>query len=700
MVGGLLAVLIVWIFLRNWRITLISALAIPTSVIATFALMNWMGFTMNMLTMLALSLSIGLLIDDAIVVVETIFRHMEEGKTAPHAASFGTAEIGLAAFAITMSVVAVFLPVAFMQGIIGRFFYQFGMTVAFAVLISLLVAFTLVPMLASRFLTVSHQHGLFFRLSELVLTRIDRGYGGLLSIALRWRWTTAGVAILVMFAAILVGSTLRSEFIPQEDRGEFTIKVTGPLDASLQATDALLKEVRKQIAAPPWLVYTYSAVGAGSLGRANEGSIYVKMVDKDQRNISQSDAMIRTRERLANFEGADITVIAASGGPGGGGADVQLELRGKDLQQLDAYAEALIAELRKTPGYFDIASSHESGKPEVRVNVRRGAAVDLGVSPAAVAGTVRALMGGADVAKFTDGGERYDVSLRLLGEFLERPENIAYLTVRSNRGDLVRLQSIVDVVAAEGPVQIQRFDRARQITVSANLNPELKTLGDAVNDLTANAEALNMPTGYLFGFGGSADTMQESFAALLFALLLSVVMIYMVLASQFESFVHPFTIMLSLPLSAVGALGALALANMSISIFTMIGFIMLMGLVTKNAILLIDYTNTLRNRDGLTRLDALLKAGPTRLRPILMTTLAMIFGMLPIALATGSGSEQQAPMATGVIGGLITSTLLTLVVVPVVYTLLDDFAGLFVSHKTQANVDPAAAHSTAQVVSA
>ena len=549
-VGGLLAVLIVWLFLRNWRITAISAIAIPTSVISTFALMNAMGFTMNTMTMLALSLSIGLLIDDAIVVVENIFRHMEEGKERREAASFGTAEIGLAAFAITMSIVAVFLPVAFMKGIVGRFFYQFGMTVTFAVLVSLLVAFTVVPMLASRYLRISTSHGWFFRQSERVLDGLDRGYGVLLGSALRWRAVTVGVAVAMMVAAVLAGRTLRAEFIPAEDASEFNIRVKAPLGASLQTTDRIFDEIRGRITGQPWLRYVFVTIGADDLRRVNEGNMYVKMTAKDERKISQQDAMAWTRERLADLKDARISIefVPRVSGGGRSSADLQVELRGRDLDQLDTYAKGLMAKLKATPGYRDVDSSYDNNKPEVNVYVKRDAAADLGVSPAAVASTVRALIGGDDVTKYKYGGDRYNVSVRLLEPDRNQPEDINLLSVRNHRGDLVRLQSVAWVRQEGGPVQIDRYNRTRQVTVLANLQRDRKVLGQAVTEINGFILELSLPPGYTAGFAGMADTMRESFGYLLFALLLSVIMVYMVLAAQFESFVHPLTIMLSLPL--------------------------------------------------------------------------------------------------------------------------------------------------------
>ena len=672
--GGFLAVMIVWVFLRNMRITLISALAIPTSVIATFTFMNAMGFTMNMMTMLALSLSIGILIDDAIVVIENIFRHCEEGMTPREAASFATGEIGLAAFAITMSIVAVFVPVAFMKGIVGRFFYQFGLTVTFAVLVSLFVAFTLAPMLSSRVLRVSHSHGFFFRLTGKVLDAIDAGYEVLLRAALQWRWVTVFVAIGVFIGSIYIGRFIRSEFIPTEDQSEFNIKVKSPLGASLATTDAISERIRKRFEGQPWLDYTFTTIGADELQRVNEGTMYVKMLPKAKRAIGQLEAMSWAREQLADITQAKVSVEVVPRVSGGGRkwADVQMDLRGTDLDRLESLCASVMGRMRASGGYVDLDTSYEKGKPEVNIYVKRDRAADLGVNPLAVASTVKALIGGDDVSKFRAEGDRYDVSVRLLEPFRNRPESIQLLTVRSTNGALINLQNVASVREEAGPVQIDRYNRARKITILANLERDKKVLGEAIMEMSRFVQEAGLPPGYSFGFTGMADAMQESFQYLFSALFLAVIIVYMVLASQFESFIHPFTIMLSLPLSIVGALGALVLLGMTMSIQTMIGIIMLMGLVTKNAILLVDFTNTLRRRDKMERNAAILKAGPIRLRPILMTTFAMIFGMLPIALGRGAGSESRAPMAVAVIGGLSTSTLLTLVVVPVVYTLLDD----------------------------
>ncbi|MBI5368969.1 MAG: efflux RND transporter permease subunit [Planctomycetes bacterium] len=673
--GGALAVLIVLLFLRNLRSTFISALVIPTAVVGTFILMNALGFTQNMMTLLALSLAIGLLIDDSIVVQENTMRHVDEGMPARAAAGFATHEIALAVFATTLSVVAVFVPVAFMKGLVGRFFYQFGLTVAFAVMISMFVSFTLDPMLSSRLLRKS-QEGRLHRWTEWFFVLLDRGYAWVLGASLRHRWLVILVALATFAGAGYLGRYLRWEFAPQEDESEFNIKVKAPLGSSLATTRAVFERVRALVADRPWLAYTFMTIGADELARVNEGSMYVKMTPKGERAVGQEAAMAWTRAAVAEVKEARVSVEIVPRVSGGGRrwAEVQMEVRGRELTALTRICDATLARMRAAGGYVDVDTTYETGKPEVNVYVKRDRAADLGVSSAAIASTVKALIGGEEVGKFRAEGDRYDVSVRLAAPDRSRPADIGRLSVRSARGDLVHLSNVAEARAESGPVQIDRYNRARQITVLANLQHDRKVLGEAIAEMRGFAEADGLPPGYSVGFAGMADTMQEAFENLFFALWLAVLIVYMVLASQFESFVHPFTIMLALPLSVIGALGALVATGQTMSIFTMIGIILLMGLVTKNGILLIDFTNTLRERDGLERDAAVRRAGPIRLRPILMTTLAMIFGMLPVAVGTGAGSESRAPMATAVIGGLTTSTLLTLVVVPVVYTLLDDLA--------------------------
>ncbi len=672
--GGGLAVAIVLLFLRNVRSTVISALVIPTAVIGTFSLMYALGFTQNMMTLLGLTLAIGLLIDDSIVVQENTMRHVEEGMPARQAASFATHEIALAVMATTASVCAVFVPVAFMQGIVGRFFYQFGLTVTFAVLISLFISFTLDPMLSSRLLRPP-QPGRLYRWSERLYGGLDRLYERLLGFALRRRGVVVGLALLTLAGTGYLARFVKSEFLPLEDQSEFNIRVKAPLGASVATTDATFRRIQQVLADQPWLAYTFTTIGADELQKANEGTMYVKMREQGERSIGQLAAMHWTRTRLADLDDVTTSVEAVPRITGGGHktAQLQFEVRGPDLARLEQLADTMAARMRQSAGYVDVDTSFETNKPEVNVYVKRDRCADLGVSPLSVASTIRALVGGADVSKFKAAGDRYDISLRLEAPFRSQPHDIERLAVRNRHGELVNVQNVAWVREETGPVQIDRYNRTRQVTVYANLDRDRKVLGDAVDELMGFSREIGLPADYQIALSGEAEHMQESFGHLVFALGLAVIMVYMLLAAQFESFVHPLTIMLALPLSVIGALGALLIAGQTVSIFTMIGIIMLMGLVTKNGILLVDYTNTLRERDGLERNAAIRKAGPIRLRPILMTTLAMVFGMLPVALY---GSESRAPMAVAVIGGLTTSTLLTLIVVPVVYTLLDDLVAL------------------------
>lgn len=676
--GGGLAVIIVLIFLQNLRSTFICALVLPVAIIGTFIIMNALDFTQNMMTLLGMTLAIGLLIDDSIVVQENTMRHVEEGKPSMEAASFATNEIALAVFATSLSVVAVFVPVAFMKGIIGRFFYQFGLTVTFAVLISMFVSFTLDPMLSSRLLTKQHK-GILSRIFEYPFLLLERIYFVILKIALKLRFIVILLAIASFIGSLYVAKSLRSEFRQEEDQSEFNIKIKAPLGSSLATTDSIMETIRARIQGQPWMEYTFVTIGADELKRVNEGTMYVKMIPKNQRSFGQQSAMLWTREQIktiTNIQDTKITVATVPRVSGGGltAAILQIQIQGRDLVLLEKYSKQLIEKMEAAGGFVDIDSSYETGKPELNIYIRRDRAADMSINPIALASTVKTLIGGDDISKFRADGERYDVSLRLQDTFRNKPDDISLLTIRNTKGKLIRLDNVAYVSKESGPVQIDRANRSRSITIYSNLDISQKVLGEAVQEIDCFFKEINMLPEYRHKYTGEAEIMQESFENLIFALYLAIVIIYMVLASQFESFIHPFTIMLSVPLSIIGALGALVWFNLTMSIFTMIGMILLMGLATKNGILLIDYTNTLRERDHMERDAALLKAGPIRLRPILMTTLAMIFGMLPTALGTGAGSETRMPMAVAVIGGLTTSTILTLLVVPVVYTLLDDLA--------------------------
>jgi len=670
--GGGLAIVVVLLFLCNFRSTFISAMVLPTSVMSTFILIAAMGFSLNMMTLLGLSLAIGLLIDDAIVVQENISRHVQEGMPAPEAAAFATSEIGLAVLATTLSVVAVFLPVALMKGMVGRIFFPFAMTVSFAVLISMFVSFTLDPTLSSRLLKKRRPARGLFGVLERGFALLQNSYRAVLRLCLRQRFLVVLAALSLMAVSLTVARQLNSEFVPIEDQSELNVKVRAPLGAPLAKTRSLLQQVREHLRKTPEVEYSFYTIGADELQRVNEGMMYVKLVEKNRRTRTQAEIMDAIRRDLQDIRDARLSVEIVPRVSGGGMrfALIQYELRGHDFDTLNGIAAQLTERMKHAGGYVDIDTTFETGKPEAQVLVNRERAADLGVSPVDIGETVHMAIGGLDVAKFKAEGDRYDVAVRFYESYRDNPGMIADLRVPAKHDRLVELRNVAHVVTAGTPVQIDRYKRQRQITILANLDKS-KVLGQATAEIEQFTKEIALPPGYSAGWTGFADIMKESFGHLFFTMALSIVVIYMVLASQFESLVHPFTIMLSLPLAIIGALAALALLKLTVSIFSMMAFIFLLGLVTKNAILLIDYTKTLRERDGLEREAALLQAAPIRLRPILMTTLTMIFGMLPVAIGMGAGAESRRPMAVAIIGGLISSTLLTLIVVPCVYSLLD-----------------------------
>jgi HAE1 family hydrophobic/amphiphilic exporter-1 len=692
--GALLAILIIMFFLHDWRATLISATALPVSVISTFAFIYFMGYTLNMMTMLALSLSIGILIDDAIVVIENIHRHLEMGKSPMKAAGEATAEIGLAVMATTASILAVFVPVATMKGLIGRFFVQFGLTVAFAVAVSLFVAFTLTPMLSSRFLRAHTSKGPIGKAIEGFLDGIEHAYTKLLSAALRHRVLTVLTAIAVFVGSIFLAAIVPKEFMSVEDRSQFLVKLEMPSGSSLGATETMSESISTKLRAVPGVQDTLVTIGGSALAEINRAEIQVNLVGKKKRNFSQAKMIDYTRNKIREWLGrADVNYAVEpfnmTGASSGAfrNSMVQFNVRGKKYEEISKATDEIIKSLgeqkvvvdgKTQAGYVDLDTSYRGGKPELAINIDRDRAADLGVPMAVIAMTMRSLMADDKVSEMTADGQRYDIRMKLDESFRKKAQDLMALKVRSTTGQLVNLSNVVSIMDEAGPGKIERQNRQRQITVFANLS------GIALGEATKQVETLAkkvVPSSMTTDWAGQADMMKESMGYLLSALLLAVIIVYLVLAAQFESFLHPFTIMLSLPLSMVGALGAIALTHSMLNIMTMIGIILLMGLVTKNAILLVDYANTLR-RQGFSRKDALLKAGAVRLRPILMTTGAMIFGMGPVALGLSEGGELRAPMAIAVIGGLITSTLLTLVIVPVAYTILDAIAERTLGHAT------------------
>ncbi|MDP2151618.1 MAG: efflux RND transporter permease subunit [Parvibaculum sp.] len=683
--GGFFAILIVFLFLKDIRTTLISGLAIPTSVVATFTLMNVFGFTFNNMTMLALSLSIGILIDDAIIVIENIHRHIALGKPPKEAASFATQEIGLAVMATTLAIVVIFLPVAFMKGIIGMFFMQFALTVVFAVLVSLFVSLTLTPMLASRYLKHGAEkhtqdsgspvsfRGRASQALERWYGKIEELYRKLLEIALNHRALVIIFAIVIFAGSLFITKFLGKEFVPDEDQSRFMVRLKAPVDYSMEEADRLFHRAEEIMLKTPEVTTALYAQGLMQ-GQANRAVMFTSLKDMSERDRSQMEIMADVRKKFKAIPGLEGTAenISLIGG-GQRMVPVQFVIRGRDLKELEIYASQVVSEFSKLPGIVDVDTSLESGKPEVRVYIDRDKAADLGVDVADVAEAVNFLIGGeVDVTKYKDEtrGRRYDVRARLIPEQRALPSDIGRIRVRSKDGRLIDLSNIIKLEEGGGPSLINRVDRQRAVTVFANL--EGKPLGQAKEELDGIAARI-LPPGYTGIHKGMADIMGESFKYLIFAIVLGIILAYMVLAAQFESFIHPVTVLLAMPFSFIGAFGALLLTGQTLNIFSFIGIILLMGLVKKNAILLVDYTNTLRQR-GMGRREALLEAGPVRLRPILMTTFAIVFGMLPIAMGVGEGAETRAPMAIATVGGLITSLFLTLVVIPVAYDLLDALA--------------------------
>ncbi len=679
--GALFTVFIVFLFLNSWRSTVITGLTLPISIISAFIIMKIMGFSLNILTLMGLSLSVGLLIDDAIVVRENIVRHMQFGRGHFAAAREGTSEIGLAVMATTFSIIAVFVPIAFMKGIVGRFFFEFGITIAFAVLVSLFVSFTLDPMLSSRWYDPAIETGMRRRGLARLLEIFDQGFLGLrdvyektIAFSLRHRTWIMVVSLLLFGISLVVFDRLGQEFMPAYDRGEFQVSFNTTPGSTLEQTEAISNEIVRKISGKPDVDYTFTTIGAGSSSALNEGAIYVKLKPKKERMLSDDELRRKLRRELANYGRA---ILSIEDVPDMGDArPLQLSVQGSDMDELDRVSSRVMNVIRQIPGAVDIDRSLDRDKPEIRVHVDRKLASDLGINLELVAITMRTLLNGEVATQFEDkDGDAYDVRVRLADQQRRSAEILNDIDLLSSKKDaagkdmLIPAGQVVRFQRGSSLSQIRHFDLAREVRIFSNTAD--RPMGDVENDMHDAVDAMTRPVGYKVAFTGESEEMNETFNYIYEALILAVVFIYLILASQFGSFTHPLAIMLSLPLSLIGVAGMLVLTRDTLNIMSMIGLILLMGLVTKNAILLIDYTNRLR-LEGKNRSAALIEAGRTRFRPIVMTTMAMIFGMLPLAFEIGAGSEMRAPMARAVIGGLVTSTLLTLIAVPVVYSLLDD----------------------------
>jgi HAE1 family hydrophobic/amphiphilic exporter-1 len=675
-VGSLFASFIVFVFLRRFRPTLISAIAIPSSLIATFAAMKYMNFTLNVITLLALTLAVGIVIDDAVVVLENVFRFMEEKKLTPREAAIqGTQEVGLAVLATSLSLIAVFLPVAFMGGIVGRFMYSFGVTMAFAIAVSLLIAFSLTPMLASRWLKAedagdghgSRQKGFY--------ARIERGYLHLLDFSMAHRWVVVVAMILVFFSIVPLFMAVNKNFLPNDDESQFQVIVRAPEGANLDATQKIMESIAGRVRALAGVATTVVTIGDDPQRTLNLGSIYVQLTDPKKRNVDQFQVMQRVRsEILPQYQAlklrAQVVLVSAFGGAVNN--DIQFWIGGPDLAKLDQYAQQLKAALQKVPGTTDVDTNFIVGKPELGVRIDRDKAADLGVRVQDIASSLNVLVGGQKATSYFEGGEEYEVHVRADETDRNDPAAIAAMEVPAATRATVPLRDVVSLQEDAGPSLINRLNRRRQVMVTANMRPGFSQQA-AIDALTKTAVDLKMPAAYSSGLTGQSREQGKAAAAFATAFLLSIIFMYLILAAQFESWLHPITILLSLPLTVPFALLSILVLHQSLNIFSCLGVLVLFGIVKKNAILQIDHTNGLRAK-GMPRAEAIREANRDRLRPILMTTLAFAAGMVPLVASSGTGAGTNRAIGSVILGGQLMSLVLTLVGTPVAYSIFDDWA--------------------------
>lgn len=688
--GGLFAAIIVFFFLWNFRSTFIAALAIPVSIIAAFAAIAALGYSLNQMTMLALTLMVGIVIDDAIVVLENIYRFVEEKGMDPYQAAVeGTREIGLAVLATTLSLLAVFIPVGFMTGIVGRFMSSFGLTAAAAIAVSLIVSFTLTPMLAARWIkkpkhakTIDEdgnavEHGGDSK-DGWVWQRIDGAYTFLLHLSMRFRWAVVLICVLTVASIYPLYSFVGMAFLPDEDESLFQVNLRGPQGTSLSATQSILERIARDIRGEvPGVRNTLVLAGFGRGSGPNNGFINVSLVPTSERKKSQSDLINQTRQIARKYASKEYSVtvsasssIAGSIGLGRGGSSVGMYIAGPDMGKLTEYADALVDRMKQDEVFRDPDNSVEVGTPEIRVVIDRTRSADLGVRAGDVAQALNILSAGQRISTYSEGSKQYDVVVRADEPFRRDRTSFNLFSVASSNGGIIGLDRVVRLEEGLAPSSISRLNRQRQVTVSAGLPPNTSE-ADALAKLQGYARELQMPAEYLTGVTGQSKELEKAYDSFMYAFLLSFVFMYLILAAQFESFVHPITILLTLPLAVPFALLSTAMAGQTLNIFSALGILLLFGIVKKNAILQIDHTNTLRAK-GMNRYDAIIQANRDRLRPILMTTLALVAGMIPLTLGSGAGAATNRSIGILVVGGQSLCLLLTLLAVPVFYSLFDD----------------------------
>ncbi|MEQ1876513.1 MAG: efflux RND transporter permease subunit, partial [Bdellovibrionia bacterium] len=668
-ISALLTAFVCWMFVGSWTSTLNILLAIPTSIVGTFIVLYFSGFTLNTFTLLGLSLAIGIVVDDAIMVLENVIRHREMGKDRVQAALDGSNEITFAAMAATISVCAIFLPVAFMTGVIGKYFYQFGVTMTAAVLLSLLEALTLTPMRCAQFVEAvqGERRTAFGRSIERSFVWTRAFYGRTLTKALDHPWKVVGSSLALFAGSLLLVRFLNQELLPAEDQGRFMVRMQTPVGSSLEFTDKKMKEVEDYLLTKTDVEGNFLSIGGFGGGEVNTAMAFLTLKPRGERDLSQHEIMDRTRKELKEIKEVKSSIqdLSMRGFTSGRGFAVEFTVRGPDWNKLSEYSEKIMAEMEKTGLMSDIDSNYEVGMPEIQVIPDREKASARGVSVAAIGQTMNATVGGVLVGRYPSGGHRYDIRLKLNETGVDRRERIKNLFVRNNRGELIALNELVRVEERPTLQVISRKDRQRAVSVYANV-AKGKSQEQALQKSEEIARSI-LPAGYRAVMSGSSQAFKESQDNLIFALLLGIIVAYMVLASQFNSFRDPVSVLLALPFSVTGALLALLITRQSLNLYSMIGIILLMGIVKKNSILLVEFTNQLRERGEGSIRKALLEACPIRLRPILMTSIATIAGAIPLALGIGPGAESRIPMAIAVIGGVLVSTVLTLYVVPCFY---------------------------------